>query len=180
MGKKTWHWWNLVQTSARVRCLNTTFGESARTRVPCSSFCTGTTKMLRSEWCPCPSAEPEHQVWTGPVLCWLFSGHSSVGLEYLLISIIKLCQNEQFITVLFGGFPFYYEHIRTCWLVLEYSLFTGIVVCRLIVDLFYPQFVREKIVDMSELEFEEWFNAKFPQPQRCVSAPPARTSGFRH
>ena len=61
---KAWHWWNLVQTSARarVRCLNTTFGESARTRVPCSSFCTGTTKMLRSHWCPCPSTEPGHQV----------------------------------------------------------------------------------------------------------------------
>ena len=41
---------NLVQTSARarVRCLNTTFGESACTRVPCSSCCTGTTKMLHS------------------------------------------------------------------------------------------------------------------------------------
>ena len=41
-----------MQTSARarVRCLNTTFGESARTRVPCSSFCTGTTKMLRSHF----------------------------------------------------------------------------------------------------------------------------------
>ena len=31
--QKAWHWWNLVQTSARAwgRCLNTTFGESART-----------------------------------------------------------------------------------------------------------------------------------------------------
>ena len=63
---KTWHWWNLVQTSAWVRCLNTTFGERARTRVLCSSFCTGTTKMLRSHWCPCPSTEPGHQVWTRP------------------------------------------------------------------------------------------------------------------
>ena len=48
------------------RCPNTTFGESARTQVLCSSFCTGTTKMLHSHWCPCPSAEPGHQVWMRP------------------------------------------------------------------------------------------------------------------
>ena len=47
-------------------CMNTTFGESARTRVLCSSFCTGTIKMLRSLWCPCPSTEPGHQVRTRP------------------------------------------------------------------------------------------------------------------
>ena len=49
--KKTWHWWNLVQTRARawVRCLNTTFGESACTRAPCSSFCTGATKMPQDQ-----------------------------------------------------------------------------------------------------------------------------------
>lgn len=41
------------------------------------------------------------------------------------------------------------------------------------------EFVREKIVEMSELEFEDWLNAKFPQPQRPVSAPPPRSSGFR-
>ena len=66
--KKAWHWWNLVQTSARawVRCLNTTFKESARTWVPCSSFCTGNIKMLHLHWCPCPSTEPGHQVWMQP------------------------------------------------------------------------------------------------------------------
>ncbi|XP_078384035.1 uncharacterized protein LOC144666472 [Oculina patagonica] len=42
------------------------------------------------------------------------------------------------------------------------------------------EFVREKIVEMSELEFEDWMNAKFPQPQRPVSAPPPRSSGFRY
>lgn len=42
------------------------------------------------------------------------------------------------------------------------------------------EFVREKVVEMSELEFEDWLNAKFPQPQRPVSAPPPRSSGFRY
>ncbi|XP_020617163.1 uncharacterized protein LOC110055123 isoform X2 [Orbicella faveolata] len=42
------------------------------------------------------------------------------------------------------------------------------------------EFVREKIVEMSELEFEDWMNAKFPQPQRPVSAPPPRSNGFRY
>ena len=55
-----------MQTSAWVRCLNTTFRESARTQVPCSSFCTGNIKMLHLHWCPCPSTEPGHQVWMQP------------------------------------------------------------------------------------------------------------------
>lgn len=42
------------------------------------------------------------------------------------------------------------------------------------------EFVREKIVEMSELEFEDWMNAKFPQPQRPVSAPPPRSNDFRY
>lgn len=42
------------------------------------------------------------------------------------------------------------------------------------------QFVREKVVEMSELEFEAWLNAKFPQPLRPASAPLPKTSGFRH
>ncbi|EDO45458.1 predicted protein [Nematostella vectensis] len=37
------------------------------------------------------------------------------------------------------------------------------------------EFVREKVVGMSEIEYEDWFNMKFPQPQRAVSAPPPRT-----
>lgn len=42
------------------------------------------------------------------------------------------------------------------------------------------EFVREKVVEMSVLEFEDWLNAKFPQPSRPVSAPPPKTSGFRY
>jgi len=42
------------------------------------------------------------------------------------------------------------------------------------------EFVREKLVEMSELEFEDWLNAKFPQPPRPVSAPLPRSSGFRY
>ena len=30
--------------------------------VLCSSFCTGTTKMLRSHWCPCPTQKPSLDV----------------------------------------------------------------------------------------------------------------------
>ena len=65
---KAWLCWNLVKTSARARgqYLNTTFRESARTRVPCSSFCTGTIKMLCSLWCLCPSTEPGNQVQMQP------------------------------------------------------------------------------------------------------------------
>ena len=33
---------------------------------PGTVLCAGTTKMLHSHWCPCPSAEPGHQVWTRP------------------------------------------------------------------------------------------------------------------
>lgn len=42
------------------------------------------------------------------------------------------------------------------------------------------EFVREKVVEMSVLEFEDWLNAKFPHPSRPVSAPPPKTSGFRY
>jgi len=28
------------------------------------------------------------------------------------------------------------------------------------------------------MEFEDWMNAKFPQPQRPVSAPPPRSNDF--
>lgn len=42
------------------------------------------------------------------------------------------------------------------------------------------EFVREKIVEMSELEFEDWLNAKFPQPPRPVSAPLPRSTGYRY
>ena len=48
------------------------------------------------------------------------------------------------------------------------------------VPTFFSQFVREKIVEMSELEFEDWLNAKFPQPPRPVSAPLPRSSGYRY
>ncbi|KAK2559998.1 Coiled-coil domain-containing protein 60 [Acropora cervicornis] len=42
------------------------------------------------------------------------------------------------------------------------------------------EFVREKVVEMSELEFEAWLNAKFPQPSRPASAPLPKTSTFRY
>lgn len=42
------------------------------------------------------------------------------------------------------------------------------------------EFVREKVVEMSELEFEAWLNAKFPLPSRPASAPLPKTSTFRY
>jgi hypothetical protein len=45
---------------------------------------------------------------------------------------------------------------------------------------FVTQFVREKVVEMSEEDYEKWFQVTFPQPKRAASAPPSRTSGFRY
>lgn len=39
------------------------------------------------------------------------------------------------------------------------------------------EFIREKVVKMTELEYEEWLNRRFPVPSRAASAPPPRTSG---
>ncbi|KAK3748604.1 hypothetical protein QZH41_016425 [Actinostola sp. cb2023] len=42
------------------------------------------------------------------------------------------------------------------------------------------EFVRDKVVEMSEDDYEEWFQVTFPQPKRAVSAPPTRTNAFRY
>ncbi|XP_031558698.1 uncharacterized protein LOC116295108 [Actinia tenebrosa] len=42
------------------------------------------------------------------------------------------------------------------------------------------EFVREKVVEMSEEDYEEWFHVTFPQPKRAASAPPSRSSAFRY
>ena len=115
-----------MQTSAcaQVRCLNTTFGQSAHTQVSCSSFCTGSTKMLHSQWCLCPSAKPEHQVWTGPKKkTWRTSHRSLKSCKAVTFSTIPRLTHKVvgFHTFLTFGEKFLY-HWQTHG---EYRLWTN-------------------------------------------------------